>query len=85
MLENKALVEIEVPAINKCFDVYVPLDCKMSSVLTLIAHTIQELTDGFFLSNSETVLCDYSSGKIYDLNKFTYELNINNGSKLLLI
>lgn len=85
MQNNKALVEITVPAINKNYDVYIPLDCKMRDVLSLVAHTIKELSDGFFLPNAETVLCDFESGQIFDNNKFINELNICNGSKLLLI
>lgn len=85
MQEGKALVEISVPAINQTYDVYIPLDCKMRDVLTLVSHTIKELSDGFFLPNAETVLCDFESGQIFDNNMFINELQIFNGSKLLLI
>ena len=85
MQENKALVEISVPSINRSFDAYIPLDCKMCDVLMLVANTIKELSDSVFLPNEETVLCDYETGNIYDGNRYISELNISNGSKLLMI
>lgn len=85
MQEGKALVEISVPAINNTYDVYIPLDCKMRNILLLVSQTIKDLSDGVFLPSNETVLCDFNSGQIYDLTKYAKDLNIKNGSKILMI
>lgn len=85
MLEKKVLVEISVPAAGKKFDVYIPLDCKMYLVNEMVATSLSELSEGRFLGNKDSVLCDAETGIVFNANKFVDELNIKNGSKLILM
>jgi len=85
MTNNKVLVEIYVPASGECFDVYIPLESRVSEVLRLTAAIITDLSDGVFISNKDTVLCDAETGNVYDVNIAVAELGIKNGSRLMLI
>lgn len=82
---NKVLVEIFLPAANKSFDVYIPLESQMSEVLALVSSLLSDLSDGKYKATGDAVLCDAASGIIYNINLAVAELEIQNGSKLMLI
>lgn len=82
---NKILVEIFLPAANKSFDVYIPLDSQMSEVLVLVSAMLSELSEGKYNAMNSAVLCDAVSGIIFNINMTIAELGIKNGSKLMLI
>ena len=82
---NKELVEVFVPALDHTFDIYIPLDLPMYSVLGLMRKAIEELSDKRFITDRNTVICHREDGMILDINLSAYELGIHNGSKLMLI
>jgi len=82
---NKVLVEVCLPAANQSFDVFIPLDSRMSEVLTLVSALLSELSDGKYQATHDAVLCDAASGIIYNINMYVSELGIQNGSRLMLI
>lgn len=82
---EKVLVEIFVPVINQSFDVFIPLQSPMYEVLELIKKAISEMSDGRFIANENTTICNREDGTIININLSVYELEIRNGSKLMLI
>ena len=82
---SKVLVEVVVPAADTKFDVYVPVDVKMSEVKSLITGIISDLTEGKFVGDENSVLCDFETGIIFNINMIVFDLGIKNGSKLMLI
>lgn len=84
-MNHKALVEISVPAAGERFDVFIPLESKMSQVLALVAAALNDLTRGKYRATESAVLCDADSGIIFNVNMEVAELGIKTGSKLMLI
>lgn len=84
-MNNKALVEITVPAAEEAFDVFIPLDCRMNEVLKLIANALSDLSNGKYKASDDAILCDAETGIIFNVNMIVAELNIKNGSRLMLI
>jgi hypothetical protein len=82
---NKVLVEIFLPAADRSFDVYIPLESQMSEVLLLVSALLSDLSDGKYKANGQAILCDAATGIIYNINMAVAELGIQNGSKLMLI
>lgn len=85
MIDDKALVEIIVPAADAKFDVYIPLESRMEEVLRLVSAVLSDLTNGKYKATDDTVLCDAGSGNIFNVNMAVAELGIRNGSRLVLI
>lgn len=85
MNNNKALVEISVPAAAQKFDVFIPLDSKMSEVVSMVASALSELSEGKYKATNKAILCDAVTGIIYNVNMEVAELGIKTGSKLMLI
>ena len=85
MINNKALVEVFVPAAGKKYDVFIPLESKMSDVLKLVSSALSDLSNGKYSATSEAILCDAKTGIIFNINMEVAELGIQNGSRLMLI
>lgn len=84
-MNNKALVEIFVPAAGEKFDVYIPLDIKMYEVVQMVSKALADLAHGKYKATKDSVLCDADTGMIFNINMEVAELNIRNGSRLMLI
>ena len=82
---DKILVEIYVPAANADYDVLIPLKSKLYDVVLLVSNTIAELSNGYFVSSKDSILCDKKTGTVLDINKTVEELQLMNGSKLMLL
>lgn len=85
MMNNKALVEIFVPAVGQRYDVYIPLESKMSEVVTMVSVALSDLSNGRYKATNEAVLCDADTGTVLNVNIEVAELGIKNGSRLMLI
>ena len=84
-MNNKALVEIFVPATREKYDVYIPLESRMSEVIKMVSSALSDLSEGKFRADQETILCDADTGIIYNVNMEVAELGIRTGSRLMLI
>lgn len=82
---DKILVEIYVPLLDRSFDIFIPPASPMYDVLELIKKAVTEMSDGRFIANENTTLCHREDGTIININLSVYELEIRNGSKLMLI
>lgn len=84
-MNNKALVEISVPSAGKKFDVFIPLESRMSDVIKMVAAALSDLSDGKYKATDEAILCDAETGIIFNINMEVAELGIKTGSRLVLI
>lgn len=82
---DKYLVEIYVPLLDRSFDMFLPAASPMYDVLELIKKAVVEMSDGRFVANENTTLCHREDGTIININLSVYELELRNGSKLMLI
>lgn len=82
---DKILVEIYLPAINQSYDVYIPLLSKIHEIEMLLTTAFTELSDGYFTTSHQTVICDKATGILLDINKSALELGLQHGSQLMLI
>lgn len=85
MNNEKALVEIIVPASSQRFDVYIPLACRMSDVIKMVSAALSDLSDGNYKAGAQAILCDADTGIIFNINMEVAELGIRTGSRLMLI
>lgn len=84
-MNDKALVEVFVPAAGAKFDVFLPLESRMREVLPLLSGVLSDMSGGKYRAASDAVLCDAGTGIIFNINMRIAELQIKNGSRLMLI
>lgn len=85
MIENKVLVSVNVPSLEKVFDVYIPVNRKIYSVINMLKATLFELSQGSFSITNNYILYDGLSGNMYDMNKLVRDTDIRNGSMIILL
>lgn len=85
MIENKVLVSVNVPSLEKKVDVYIPVNRKVYSIINMLKLTLFELSLGSFDISKNYVLYNGITGDIYDVNKLIRDTDIRNGSVVILL
>ena len=83
-MENKILVGIYVPLIEKEYDVYIPIVKKFGTIKNLFIKFVEENSDGTFVDDGCKNFYDKITGEQIDDNQFVKFSNIKNGFKLIL-
>ena len=81
----KILVSISVPAILESHDILIPAELKVNSIIPMIAHAIEEISNGRYVSSGEEYLCSVENN--IRINQFSTlaESGIRNGDHLVLL
>lgn len=80
MFDNKILVNLYVLALDKHFEIYIPVNDKMGNISRLLGRN-------FFgeLSAKNYVIINVITGNIYNNNDLIRNTDIKNGTRLVLI
>ena len=84
-MKNKVLVELIVPEIEESYDIYIPINKKIGSIINLLSKAIFELSDGEYINNNRSFLYNSDTGEKYDINVIVKDTNIRNGTKIVLM
>lgn len=82
---NKVLIRLFLPAIDKQYDIWIPLNKTIYNVIILLLKGINEMNDNIYNPDVLPILYNRASGKYYDINNFVKDTDIKNGSELILI
>lgn len=85
MNKNKILIELEIPLIEKKYDLFIPINKKVGTIKKLIEDSLVDLTDNAYTPKEESNFYSKETGKIYDVNKNVRDTDLKNGSRILLI
>ena len=84
-MNNKILVEIEIPLIEKRYDIFIPINKKIGTIKKLLDEALVDLTDNAYEPVDETNFYSKDTGNIYDVNKNVRDTELKNGSRIILI
>ena len=82
---DKVLVEVYVPTLRTAYDMFLPVNAMMYDVVKLIMKAVSDLSNGKFVADENTIICYRGNGAIININMSVHELDIHNGTKLMLI
>ena len=82
---DKVLVEVYVPTLRTAYDMFLPVNAMMYDVVKLIMKAVSDLSGGKFVADENTIICYRGNGAIININMSVHELDIHNGTKLMLI
>ncbi len=85
MNNNKILIELEIPLLEKKFDLFIPINKKIGTVKRLIEESLKDLTDTNYEIKEDTNLYSKDTGDIYDVNKTVRDTDLQNGSRVILL
>ena len=84
-MKNKILVELDVPIIEKSFDLYIPINKKIGTIKKLIEEELVDLTEKSYNISESTNLYSKDTGEIYEVNKTVRDTDLKNGSRIILM
>ena len=84
-MNNKVLVEVIVPLLENRYQVYIPINKRISTVIKLIEKALREITNGYYPNKENSVIIDAESGNVFDINITVKESKMINGSQIILI
>lgn len=84
-MNNKILIGLYIPLIEKNYDVYIPINKKIGTIKKLIEEGLIELTDNSYVIKEDSNFYSKETGQIYDVNKSVRETDLKNGSRIILI
>lgn len=85
MDKNKILVELEIPLIEKKYDLFIPINKKIGTIKSLIENSLLELTDNSYEIKEDTNLYSKETGVVYDVNNTVRDTDLKNGSRIILL
>lgn len=85
MNKNKILIELEIPLIEKYYDLYIPINKTIGTIKNLIEKSLVELTENAYIPKEDSNFYSKETGEIYDVNKIVRQTNLQNGSRIILV
>lgn len=82
---EKILVSLMVPAVEECYDVFLPPFLTVEEILALLVKALAEITRNRYVSSGSEVLCNAQYQIIYDKKKTVEDCRICNGDTLLIL
>lgn len=81
---NKLLISIEVPSIEKNYDLFIPLNKKIGTIKKYIIKSIHELSGGILIEKKYSFF-DIDTGIKYQNNVYVKDSGIKNGARIIII
>lgn len=81
-MQNKVLVEIIIPDIEKRYEIFLPINKKIGNIIILLNRGIKELNSDHEQKN---FLYNRDTGKKYEVDTLLYNTDIRNGTALIFI
>ena len=83
-MKDKVLVKLVVPDIEETYDIFLPCNRKIGSIIKLINKAIPELSNDLYKESTKNFLYNDETGNKYDLNVILKDSDIRNGSRIVL-
>lgn len=84
-MNEKILIKLIVPEIEETYDLFIPINRRIGSIINLLNKAISELSNNIFEIRNNRFIYNKQSGKIYSINDIIREIDIRNGTELIFI
>lgn len=84
-MKNKVLVHLLIPEIDENYDIFVPINIRIGTVIKLLNKSLEEMTNGVYQVKKNRKLYNTEDSNQYDINSLVRETNIRNGVTVILM
>lgn len=84
-MKNKVLVKVILPELETNFDLYIPINVRIYTVIKLLNDSLSEITKGEYVMKDNRNIYNIIDGVCYKHNSLIRETNIRNGSTVIFI
>lgn len=83
-MKNKVLINLIVPALMDEFEIFIPVNERVSKLKELLLNSLSDLTDNEFNKDKSYSLIDPETGTIYENDMIIRETDLKNVKKVIL-
>lgn len=83
-MNNKLLISVEIPAIEKKYDLFIPINKKVGTIKKYIVSSIIDLSNGL-LKNKQYFFVDIDTGINYQNDVYVKDSGIKNGARIMIV
>ena len=83
-MKNKILIKVIVPTLGSEFEMFIPVNERISQVKKIIIKALVDISDGEFKVTKGYSLIDPDQGTIYDSRLIIRDTNIINIKRIIL-
>jgi hypothetical protein len=84
-MNNKVLVNIYVPSIDKSYDLFIPVNEVIWKITKLCIKSISDIENIELSIKDNYVLINKTTSKVYGVNEIVIETDIRNETELILV
>lgn len=84
-MKNKVLIRLIVPELDDIYDIFIPVNVRVGTIIKLINKALGEFTSGGFVANNTRRLYNSMTPSFYDYNDLVRNTNIRNGSSVIFM
>lgn len=84
-MDNKVLVTIIVPLIEKKYEVFLPANKKIGEIVTLLSKGLVEVSNGYYIITNKERLYNRVNGKEYNNDQILKNTDIRHGTWLVFM
>ncbi|MBE6152819.1 MAG: hypothetical protein E7166_01140 [Firmicutes bacterium] len=84
-MQNKVLIKLIVPELDTSFDIFIPVNEVVWKIRKLILMSISDLTNIPIDINSEYLLINKDTCKVYKNNDVIVDTDVRNSSEIILV
>lgn len=84
-MNDEVLVKLYIPTIEEQYDIWIPINKKIYTVIELLVKAVKELTKGYYKPSKLPYLYDKATAKVFDINSKVIDTDIKNGTELIMI
>ena len=84
-MKKKVLVHILIPEIDQEYDVFIPINIRIGTVIELLNKSLMELTNGIYQPRNNRNLYNLEDSGIYQINDLVRQTNIRNGVSIVFM
>ena len=84
-MEDKVLVTIIVPLIEKKYEVFLPVNKKIGEISSLLAKGLVDVSNGYYIVTNKEKFYNRITGKEYNNNQILKNTDIIQGSWLVFM
>lgn len=83
-MKNKVLIKLIIPTLMEEYEIFIPVNERISKIKKIILKSLVEFTDSNFILKKNYNLLDPDTGNVYDNNMIIRDLNIKNSKRIII-
>lgn len=84
-MNGKVLICLEVPSVHQKYDMFVPMDLEISTLIEVLSNSVQDMSNGRYSKSGKETLLSASPRLILNPANILDDYDINDGARLILL